>query len=110
MLPPPRAASIVRIVTLIYESDSLWIQAENSLKDYAANSLYPRQHHEYEGFDEGTPEESAVPAAAGKDQAALQKSAEGEAEQGQKDEEKGLVLEQEEEQIFREVLSELLSS
>ena len=46
------AVSAVRIAALVFESDSLWIRAENSLTDYVANTLYPRQHHEYEGFEE----------------------------------------------------------
>ena len=101
------AASAVRAATLLFESDSLWVRAENSLKDYVANTLYPRQHHEYEGFEEetrlkaaGEPEARvSAPEAAGKT-----------GEQTQEDAEEKIVLGKEEKQLFQEVLSDFLGS
>lgn len=97
------AAAAVRLLALWLESDSLWIQAQVYLLDYVSNTLYPRQTHVYEGFEEpqkaaegekipaaGSPEtgESACPESAGK----------------------RFVLEKEEEQLFQEVLSDFLGS
>ena len=100
------AVSAVRIAALVFESDSLWIRAENSLTDYVANTLYPRQHHEYEGF-----EEEAEPV---QKNASDKVIAEGVPETNVSDPvhdepEKPIVLEKEEKKIFQEVLSELLS-
>ena len=100
------SVSAVRIAALVFESDSLWIRAENSLTDYVANTLYPRQHHEYEGF-----EEEAEPV---QKNASDKVIAEGVPETNVSDPvhdepEKPIVLEKEEKKIFQEVLSELLS-
>ena len=46
------AAVIVRMAILWFETDSLWEQAEVFLNDYVANTLYPRQMHVYETFEE----------------------------------------------------------
>lgn len=95
------AAVTVRVVSLWFESDSLWEQAQVYLLDYVSNTLYPRQMHVYEGFgedekevirgDTGIPEEKEANPTA--------KGASG-----------GVVLNQEEEQIFQEVLSDFLGS
>ena len=93
------ATAAVRAAALIFESESLWVRAENSLTDYAANTLYPRQHHEYEDFRQETQEEAAAPL-----------PAEGKAPgQERREPGQGLVLETEEKKLFQEVLSELLS-
>lgn len=139
------AALAVQTAVLVFESDSLWARAENSLRDYVANTLYPRQHHEYEGFEAEAaagneePGQAAVPDASGHKivpvkagrnaapgeagesdapgmagQKAVPASdlstAPGARNQVQKDGEKGVVLEKEEEQLFREVLSDFLGS
>lgn len=87
-------ATAVQMAAFWFEADSLWEQAQVYLLDYISNTLYPRQIHEYEGFEEETergPQET-------------------EARQEKKEPEKGLVLEKEEEQIFQEVLSDFLGS
>ena len=89
------AAAMVRVASLLMESESLWEQAQVYLLDYVANTLYPRQIHVYEGFGEETVpkgEEETKP---------LQEAVK---------EKKGLVLEKEEEQLFQEVLSDFLGS
>lgn len=136
------AALAVQTAVLVFESDSLWARAENSLRDYVANTLYPRQHHEYEGFEAeaaagneepgqaaagnkepgqaatltaaapGAEDESAAPGASGQKEVmeTNQKAVPGARNRVQKDGEKGVVLEKEEEQLFREVLSDFLGS
>ena len=100
------AVSAVRIAALVFESDSLWIRAENSLTDYVANTLYPRQHHEYEGFEE----EAAPVQKAASDKAASENAPETKtSDSAQAEPEKSIVLEKEEKKIFQEVLSEILS-
>ena len=98
------AAVLVALAILFLESDSLWEQTQVLLLDYVSNTLYPRQIHVYEGFEEEQPVEEpeedseekagdmAVPA------------------QEEKKPKRGLVLEKEEEEIFQEVLSDLLGS
>ena len=95
------SVSAVRIAALVFESDSLWIRAENSLTDYVANTLYPRQHHEYE----------AEPLQKnGSDKVIAEGAPETNVSDPVHDEpEKPIVLEKEEKKIFQEVLSELLS-
>ena len=96
----------MRIAALVFESDSLWIRAENSLTDYVANTLYPRQHHEYEGFEE----EAAPVQKEASDKAASENAPETKTpDAAQVEPEKSIVLEKEEKKIFQEVLSELLS-
>ncbi len=100
------SVSAVRIAALVFESDSLWIRAENSLTDYVANTLYPRQHHEYEGFEEeAEPVQKNV-----SDKVIAEGAPETNVSDPVHDEpEKPIVLEKEEKKIFQEVLSELLS-
>ena len=90
------AAAAVCIASLWFESDSLWEQARVYLLDYVANTLYPRQIHVYEGFQE-TEKEKEPPRTDAKEEAGPDKP-------------RGLVLEKEEEQIFQEVLSDFLGS
>lgn len=90
------AAAVICIAFLWLESDSLWEQARVYLLDYVANTLYPRQIHVYEGFQEGEKEKEMPKPAAG--------------EGATPDSPPGLVLEKEEEQIFQEVLSDFLGS
>lgn len=94
------AAVVVRIAVLWFETDSLWERAEVCLLDYVSNTLYPRQIHVYEKFEE-TAE-------------AFEKTAERKAEKEplskQKETKKGVGLKKEEEQIFQEVLSDFLGS
>jgi hypothetical protein len=87
-------AVLVWLACLVFESDSLWEQTNILLLDYVSNTLYPRQTHEYEGFEA----ESKV-----KTNEELPKEETGEPA-------KGFTLKKEEEQIFTEVLSEFLGS
>lgn len=88
-------AVLVWMVGLIFESDSLWEQTNILLLDYVSNTLYPRQIHEYEGFEEESEAEIT----------------ESEPESVEtKETAKGIVLKKEEEQIFTEVLSDFLGS
>lgn len=101
------AAAAVRIAVLWFETDSLWERAGICLLDYVSNTLYPRQIHVYERFEEEAemPEKSeeTVPetakAKAGKESSPKAKEAK-----------KGIQLKKEEEQIFQEVLSDFLGS
>lgn len=95
--------AVLWTLMLLLESDSLWEQAQVSLLDYVANTLYPRQIHVYEGFEEEEceapvkePQKKAESPEPGKDR--------------EKKPEKKLVLEKEEERIFQEVLSDFLGS
>ena len=92
------AAVAVRVSALWFEADSLWEQTQVYLLDYVSNTLYPRQMHTYESFEEKK-----------KDPEKLQKSGQT-AEEAAKEPEKGFVLEKEEERIFQEVLSDFLGS
>lgn len=98
------AAAFVRVAILWFESDSLWERARVCLLDYVANTLYPRQMHVYEGF---TGEEESVQNAKVKETAA--KAEEPEKPPVQKASQ-GVALDQEEEQIFQEVLADFLGS
>ena len=95
------AAAVVYITLLLFESDSLWERARVSLLDYVSNTLYARQDHEYESF-----EEEASPGTAEEKEADL----ETKAVEIPKLQEPGIVLEKEEEEIFQEVLSDFLGS
>ena len=87
------AAVIVRMAILWFETDSLWEQAEVFLNDYVANTLYPRQMHVYETFEE--------PDTAEKTDAARQKPV-------PENKSRTPVLKKEEEQLFQEVMTEFL--
>lgn len=87
------AAVIVRMAILWFETDSLWEQAEVFLNDYVANTLYPRQMHVYETFEE--------PDTAEKTDAARQKPV-------PENKFRTPVLKKEEEQLFQEVMTEFL--
>ena len=76
-----------------FETDSLWEQAEVFLNDYVANTLYPRQMHVYETFEE--------PDTAEKTDAARQKLV-------PENKSRTPVLKKEEEQLFQEVMTEFL--
>ncbi len=91
-------AALVWAAALIFESDSLWEQAQATLLDYVSNTLYPRQIHVYEGFEE---EAEKKPAAK---KAARAKKEEPEPRK------KGVALKKEEEQLFQEVLTDFLGS
>lgn len=94
------AAAFVRIAVLWFETDSLWERTQVCLLDYVANTLYSRQIHRYEDFEE--PETAAEPeptAEAVQSEGALEK-----AKQPRR------VLEEEEEQVFNEVLADFLGS
>ena len=71
----------------------LWEQAEVFLNDYVANTLYPRQMHVYETFEE--------PDTAEKTDAARQKPV-------PENKSRTPVLKKEEEQLFQEVMTEFL--
>ena len=87
------AAVIVRMAILWFETDSLWEQAEVFLNDYVANTLYPRQMHVYETFEE--------PDTAERTDAARQRSV-------PENRSRTPVLKKEEEQLFQEVMTEFL--
>lgn len=87
------AAVIVRMAILWFETDSLWEQAEVFLNDYVANTLYPRQMHVYETFEE--------PDTAEKTDVARQKPV-------PENKSRTPVLKKEEEQLFQEVMTEFL--
>lgn len=99
------AAAAVGVAILIFESDSLWERAGVLLLDYVANTLYPRQVHVYEGFEE----EAAVAGTEKKEAAPLAEDVPPETAKQEKTK-KGIVLGREEEQIFQEVLSDFLGS
>ncbi len=94
------AAVVVRVASLWFETDSLWERTRVCLLDYVSNTLYPRQHHVYEGFSEESRIVKNV-TKRGKEEQKIPKA---------KDAEKGIVLEKEEELIFQEVLSDFLGS
>ncbi len=123
------AAALVRTAILWFEADSLWELSEICLLDYVSNSLYPRQMHSYEGFEEEAAQPVAavsaesVQEAAGeaaiqtemtekKERAETEKKAVAAqpAEDKEKKEVKNLedrLLKREEEQIFQEVITKL---
>lgn len=88
------AAVVVWMAVLWFETDSLWEQAGICFQDYIANTLQPRQHHVYETFEEP---EKAVPAAE-------EKTA------GKSGQKKEPALNQEEEKLFQEMLTDFLGS
>ena len=103
VLASAAAAAAVRLVILWLETDSLWEQSRVLLLDYVSNTLYPRQTHVYEVFEQPEREaEDAEPAAAVLPE--NEKSAQGE------DAGKRFVLEKEEEKLFQDVLSDFLGS
>ncbi len=85
------AAVLIRMASLWFESGSLWEQAEICFVDYVANTLAPHRQHVREGFEEATVQEEQT-------------------EEGASKEESPFTLKKEEEQLFQEVLTELLSS
>ena len=88
------AAVMVRMGVLWFETDSLWEQAVICFQDYIANTLKPRQHHIYETFEQPA---KAEPAAEGK---ATEKP----------EHKKEPALNQEEEKLFQEMLTDFLGS
>ena len=88
------AAVMVRMGILWFETDSLWEQAVICFQDYIANTLKPRQHHIYETFEQPA---KAEPAAEGK---AIEKP----------EHKKEPALNQEEEKLFQEMLTDFLGS
>ena len=87
------AAIVVRMAILWFETDSLWEQAEVFLNDYVANTLYPRQIHVYETFEEPeTAKQTGISA-----QTPVPENNPG-----------SPVLKKEEEQLFQEVMTEFL--
>ena len=87
------AAVVVRMALLWFETDSLWEQAEVFLNDYVANTLYPRQVHVYETFEE--------PETVKQTDASEQKTV-------PENKPTPPVLKKEEEQLFQEVMTEFL--
>ena len=83
------AATVVWMALIWFEADSLWEQTEVFLTDYVANTLCPRQNHVYEQFDEVKPDTGDL-----ENEKTL----------------KPLVLKEEEEKLFQEVLTEFLGS
>jgi len=92
------AAIVVWMAILWFETDSLWEQAVICFQDYIANSLQPRQHHVYETFEEPTAE--------------IQKAEEktAKAMNGKSGQKKEPALNQEEEKLFQEMLTDFLGS
>lgn len=106
------AAVVVRLAILWFESDSLWEQARVCLLDYVSNTLYPRQIHVYEEFEEeAVPGAPAVEKAVERTDTEAEKTAPHDKETLKaKKPDKGVRLKKEEEQIFQEVLSDFLGS
>jgi len=106
------AAVLVKIAVLWFETDSLWTQAQVSLLDYVANTLYPRKIHVYEGFEDEVKEiKTEKEREQEKETKNLVSSSEFEDENiNKKEPEKEILLKKEEEQIFQEVLSDFLGS
>ena len=100
-------AALVWMAVLIFETDSLWEQTRVLLLDYVSNTLYPRQVHVYEGFEEEEKAEQPVKETVKKTEKKAALKAEKPAP---KEPKKGIVLKKEEEQIFQEVLSDFLGS
>lgn len=101
------AAAFVRVAILWFETDSLWERAQVCLLDYVSNTLYPRRIHVYEGFAEQVEleedeEQTAAEEAAVRSEKESQKVHRPVKNQG--------FLDAEEEQIFNEVMTELLGS
>ena len=88
------AAVMVRMGILWFETDSLWEQAVICFQDYIANTLKPRQHHIYETFEQPAKEEPAT---------------EGKATE-KPEHKKEPALNQEEEKLFQEMLTDFLGS
>lgn len=88
------AAVMVRMGILWFETDSLWEQAMICFQDYIANTLKPRQHHIYETFEQPA---KAEPAA---EEKATEKP----------EHKKEPALNQEEEKLFQEMLTDFLGS
>lgn len=88
------AAVMVRMGILWFETDSLWEQAVICFQDYIANTLKPRQHHIYETFEQPA---KAEPAA---EEKATEKP----------EHKKEPALNQEEEKLFQEMLTDFLGS
>lgn len=104
------AAALVRMAILWFESDSLWEQTQVYLIDYVANTLYPRQVHIYEGFEEELPEQEDASKETVHAESAGEETYGGEQKTAPVRRKKGLGLKKEEEQIFEEVLSDFLGS
>ena len=88
------------MASLWFETDSLWERTRVCLLDYVSNTLYPRQHHVYEGFGEELKNVKKLTEYSESDK----KIPKG------KEAEKKIVLKKEEEAIFQEVLSDFLGS
>ena len=88
------AAVMVRMGILWFETESLWEQAVICFQDYIANTLKPRQHHIYETFEQPA---KAEPAA---EEKATEKP----------EHKKEPALNQEEEKLFQEMLTDFLGS
>ena len=94
------SAAVVLGLALLLEVDSLWEQIHILLLDYVSNTLYPRQIHVYEAFEEET-----MVSQSGRSKQ--------EDNRHEKDDEKDVSvmpvsLKKEEEKIFQEVLSDFL--
>ncbi len=101
------AAAFVRVAVLWFETDSLWERAQVCLLDYVSNTLYPRQIHVYEGFAEQVAETEEEEQAATEEVAVR---SEKESQRTQRPVKNQGFLDAEEEQIFNEVMTELLGS
>lgn len=104
------AAALVRMAVLWFESDSQWEQTQVYLIDYVANTLYPRQVHIYEGFEEELPGQEDASEETVHAESAGEETSAGEQKTAPVRRKKGLGLKKEEEQIFEEVLSDFLGS
>lgn len=97
------SAVFVHMAVLWFESESLWRQAKVCLLDYVSNTLYPRQVHVYESFEEVKETNTETKKV---DTKAADKSKKANARASKK----RLKLEKEEEQILEEVLTDFLGS
>lgn len=98
------AAVFVHMALLWFEADSLWKQAQVCLLDYVSNTLYPRQVHVYESFEETAKEAKPEP------KRTHTRTADRPKKELARAAKKRLKLEKEEEQLLEEVLTDFLGS
>ena len=108
------SAAAVLGLSLLLEVDSLWEQIHILLLDYVSNTLYPRQIHVYEAFEEETDAANSFAKGIKGQRSEKEKLADGQVnDEAQKTAQKNataipLTLKKEEEKIFQEVLSDFL--
>lgn len=106
------SAVLVHMAVLWFESDSFWKQAKVCLLDYVSNTLYPRQIHVYESFEEEKikTKPEAKSQIKSETKKVRTKASERPKKELAKAAKKRLNLEKEEEQILTEVIADFLGS